>query len=329
MEQLFQSLINKCINQHVTDLHVSRHDHKWWVQMRIKGDLKMLSEWSKDQGDRLVNYIKFISHLDLSMHFKPQTGMVRYDYQAKTLFLRVSSIPSTPHESLVIRVLNNHEPLMLHDLTCFKEAIDYFKQIALKKQGLMITSGATGSGKTTTLYALLQTIYEKRKVNIITVEDPIEIPCKNYTQLQINEEAGIDFYNCLKQILRHDPDVIMIGEIRDELTAKIAIRSALTGHLVLASMHASSPTSSINRLLELGVQLEDLKATLIGVSNQILCYTKKTKRPMCVYDWMTRHQLEAYFDHHEVPVNSMSMYLLQAVKSNVLTYESVVGYLHE
>ncbi len=328
MKQTFNELINRCIQENVTDLHMSVQETKWYLFIRIKGHLNVLKQLPLEQGEKLVNYIKFIGHLDLSMHFKPQTGMICFKYETRFIYLRVSSIPSTPFESLVIRLLNNHQPLALHDLTCFKEPIQFFRNIAIKKQGLMITSGATGSGKTTTLYALLSELDQNRKASIITVEDPIEIPCSRYTQLQINEDAGIDFYSCLKQILRHDPDVIMIGEIRDELTAKIAIRSALTGHLVLASMHASSPVSSINRLLELGVQMEDLKATLIGVSFQILCYTKKTNRPMCVYEWLNHQQLMQYFEKQDINYDRLNHYLELAIKQDIVTKESVQGYIN-
>ena len=177
-------------------------------------------------------------------------------------------LPGKDIDSIVVRILNNHRNLSLDELTVFKDVKDFLNQIVKLNAGLFIVSGATGSGKSTTLYTLLDTINKFEQKNIVTLEDPIEIKKSYCLQIQINDKLGITYNNSLKQILRHDPDVIMIGEIRDEQTARLAITCALTGHLVLTTIHSSNCLTTIRRLLNLGVLKIDVEDVLIGVMAQ-------------------------------------------------------------
>lgn len=175
-------------------------------------------------------------------------------------------------------------------------------------------AGATGSGKSTTLYAILDKIIEMGGRNVVTLEDPIEIVKEHCLQIEMNESMGIDYYNSLKQILRHDPDVIMIGEIRDEKTAKLAITCALTGHLVLSTIHASNSLLVIKRMLNLGINETDLEDVLIGVVTQRIKYDRKNRKVIILPETMNKNQIKTYFLDHTVSYPSFKDNALMLIK---------------
>lgn len=276
MNDQFEKIIIKGIQFKASDIHINL-DEICKVSFRIQGVLKNTTTIPIIQALKLINLIKFSSNIDINYRLKPQTGHFHFYYKDKKYFLRVSSIPRKDKESVVIRILNNLNEITIDQLTNNQLIVNYLKKITLMNNGLFLVSGPTGSGKSTTLYTMLDYINENNSLNIVTLEDPIEIEKHYSIQVEINNELGINFQSTLKQILRHDPDVIMIGEIRDKETAKLAITAALTGHLVLATIHSSNCIATIHRLLDLGIQKIDLDEILVGVVNQKMIHFSKSK----------------------------------------------------
>lgn len=214
--------------------------------------------------------MKFLAAMDIGEKRRPQSGAITINLANQVVGLRLSTLPTSYLESLVIRLIPQQNILPLEQLSLFPNTVQ--KLIALLKHshGMLIFTGPTGSGKTTTLYSLLHHAHEMINRNIITLEDPIENVSEKVLQVQINEKAGITYSVGLKAVLRHDPDVIMVGEVRDAETAKIAVRAALTGHLILTTMHTRDAQGAISRLLEFGVSLLEIEQSLIGVTAQRL-----------------------------------------------------------
>ena len=224
------------------------------------------------------------------------------------------------HKLRVLRILNAHNKLNIEDLTYDFEIINYLKDIGLGRSGLYIFSGPTGSGKTTTLYTILNSIENKK---IFTLEDPIEIYSNKYVQLQINEQQNLGYSQGIKQLMRHDPDIIMIGEIRDEIAANMAIRSALTGHLVLTSIHSGNCVMAINRLLELGVNKLQLFDVLKGISNQRL-YSTISNSKTGVYEVMDRKEVIYYLQNETTSKSfkSLEERIREAIKNRIIKEET-------
>ena len=225
MNELFEQLVYDALKEKVSDIHLLSKE-KGIIKFRKKGRLYDYGTIDSKQMTKLLNYIRFISKIDLNYFRKPQTGHCIFEYNNRKYNLRISSLMGKEMDSLVIRILNNHQKLTLNNLTYDFHVNQFLKQIAKQENGLFIISGATGSGKSTTLYALLDEINKHYQKNIITLEDPIEIEKDYCLQIELNEKQGINYNESLKQILRHDPDVIMIGEIRDETTAQLALTCA-------------------------------------------------------------------------------------------------------
>lgn len=302
MEEIFEKILFKAISSNVTDIHFYLEDDLK-ICMRRYGILEKYGYFDLIIGKKLINYIKYKSLIDLNYRLLPQTGRFEFTINDKTYDLRVSYLPTNKFESIVVRILNNHHKLELNDITPFKEIKDYLKILVNKRNGLFIVSGATGSGKSTTLYTLIDMFISKGGLNIITIEDPIEMYKKGCIQIELNEKAGIDYHDTLRQILRHDPDVIVVGEIRDEVTAKLCITCALTGHLVLSTVHAPNALLTIKRLLNLNTSINDLESVLIGVLCQRLKYTDK-EQVFVLGELMSRDQILDYLLYKNVHYNT-------------------------
>ena len=297
MNELFEKMIYRALNQNATDIHLLlKKDLK--IQFRIFGELKKYEVMENERGYKLMNFIKYRSMIHTNYRLMPQTGNISINMNQKTYFLRVSYLPSLEFESIVIRILNNHELRSIEELTYQKEIQDYLYWLSLQNSGLFFISGATGSGKSTTLYTLLKQILSGARKNIITIEDPIEIHLDGCLQIELNEKIGITYHDTLKQILRHDPDVIMIGEIRDEKTAKIALTCALTGHLVLTTIHASNAPLSMKRLMNLGIHEADILDVVIGVISQRMKYDIQNKQAIVLSELMKKKDIEQYLKEH-------------------------------
>lgn len=244
-----------------------------------------------------MNYIKYRSTINTNYRLLPQTGDFTVSVGKKEYFLRISYLPSNDFESIVIRILNNHDVLTIDELTYQDDIKEFLHWLTKQDSGLFLISGATGSGKSTTLYTVLEQIISSHNKNIITIEDPIEIHLEDCLQIELNEKLGITYHDTLRQILRHDPDVIMIGEIRDEETAKIAITCALTGHLVLTTIHASNALLALKRMMNLGVSQVDLEDVVIGSLSQKIKYDKENERVVILSELVNQKQIRNYFEN--------------------------------
>jgi len=268
--RLVNNMILEGIRRRASDIHLHPFRDHADLLYRIDGTLIKVRSFNVKLLPALVARIKIIARLDIAERRLPQDGAARALYEDRTVDLRISVIPTVDGESVVIRILNTETGLKaLSQLGFSSQDEMQFADLLHKSYGILLVTGPTGSGKSTTLYAALGEVI-KQNVNIITVEDPVEYHIPGIEQIQVNPVTGYTFAKALRSILRHDPDAILIGEIRDEETAKIAIQSALTGHLVLSSLHTNDAASSVTRLLEMGVEPYLLSATLLGVLAQRL-----------------------------------------------------------
>lgn len=311
MNELFEKILFKAVKTNVTDIHFYLKDNLK-VSMRRYGNLEIYEIFEKERGSKLLNFIKYKSLINLNYRYMPQTGRFFYNLNDRDYDLRVSYLPSKDFESIVIRILNNHNQFSITDITPILEIREYLNNLITRKNGLFIVCGATGSGKSTTLYTLLDAFIKKGGLNIITIEDPIEMRKNECIQLELNEKGGINYHDTLKQILRHDPDIILIGEIRDEITAKLCITCALTGHLVLTTLHAPNSNLALKRLLNLGLSINDLESVLIGVLSQRLKYDKKNNKVIVLGELLNDNQiknilLKNKIDYHTFKYNSLKL----------------------
>ena len=293
MEYRLLELLRIALKYQVGDIHFdydNRINKIISIEMRVKDEIKRIKESEDDT--KLFRYLIYLSNLDVSNMMNPQTGSFEIDVDNKHLSLRFAVISTINNTNGVLRILSNTMNLKIEDLTIFEDDINWLKRIINHKNGLIVFSGPTGSGKTTTLYTLLNSIKNKK---IFTLEDPIEVLNDNFIQIQINEKMNISYATGIKQLMRHDPDIVMVGEIRDEEAANMAVRCALTGHLVITSIHSSSCVSAINRLLDLGVNKIHLQDILIGITSQNLFLNDKSKY-ITVYEIFDRKDIDYYFE---------------------------------
>lgn len=291
MDVEMKTMIHYFLRYHASDLHFSISNN--FVNVTIRTDDAMRSLSSKAFHLKFYQYLKYISGFDLSDFIEPQSASFSYDYDDITYYFRFSVIHSLNFETGVLRMLYNKAKIRLTDLSVQNDEIAILKQWMSKRGGLIILSGPTGSGKTTTLHAMLQYIYELQHPKIITIEDPIEIRNKNFVQMQVQKERGLSWDATLSHVLRHDPDIIMVGEVRNEEQAALMIRSALTGHLVLTTIHAKSTVEVISRLKDLGVDETLLIDSIVGITTQRL-YKISTSKKTSFYDTMDNDELRNY-----------------------------------
>lgn len=254
-----------------SDIHFEIYESIHRIRFRIDGQLIERYRLQKEDYQGIVNKIKILSNLDISEKRLPQDGRINLEVENKVVDIRVSIIPCYFGEKVVLRILaNDSNFLSIEDLGFSNHQLSIFKNNYTKNKGLILVSGPTGSGKTTTLYSTLKEINSTEK-NILTIEDPIEYTIPGINQVQLKESIGLTFSRVLKSFLRQDPDIIMIGEIRDEDTAQIAVRSALTGHLVLSTIHTQDAWGILERLLNLGIPKYLIHSTLnLAVAQRLL-----------------------------------------------------------
>ena len=263
-------IIAKASEAGASDIHFDPRENSLMVRFRIDGDLRDYTEIPKIYERNLITRIKLIANMNITESRLPQDGSIKGTIKGINLETRVSTLPTNEGEKCVIRILDYTRSLQGIDALGFND--DNFKK--LKKMisepnGIILITGATGSGKSTTVYSILQ-VLNKKETNIITVEDPIEMNLEGLNQVQVNSEIGLDFATVLRSILRQDPNVILIGEIRDSETAKIAVRASITGHLVLSTIHTNNSLSTIERLLDMNVERYLLSSALSGIISQKL-----------------------------------------------------------
>ncbi len=267
-----------------SDIHFEPYEHSCRVRFRLDGKLKEQFVISLNEYPVLLNKLKIRAGLDISEKRLPQDGRITIKTDQDEFDIRVSSLPTLHGEKTVLRILNkdaNH--IKLEELGFTEQELKTYKETVKKPNGIILISGPTGSGKTTTLYATLKLLNDKQ-TNIVTIEDPIEYTLEGVNQVQLKENIGLDFANTLRTFLRQDPDIIMVGEIRDSKTANMAIRAALTGHLVLSTIHTNSAWATISRLIDMDIPSFLIANTLnVSVAQRLvrkLCEECKKEEPL-------------------------------------------------
>jgi type IV pilus assembly protein PilB len=268
--RLVNSVIQHAIRSRASDIHIEPFDKHLRIRFRVDGELQEIMQSAKAAHAAIVTRIKIMGKMDIAEKRVPQDGRVEMSLDGKDVDLRISILPTVYGEKIVIRLLGRSDLVMSKEQLGFSETnIVLFDSIIKSTNGIILVTGPTGSGKTTTLYAVLRELNKINK-NIITVEDPVEYRLEGINQVQVNTKAGLTFANGLRSILRQDPDIIMIGEIRDGETAQIAVRAAITGHLVLSTMHTNDAASTVSRLVDMGVEPYLVSSSVVGVTAQRL-----------------------------------------------------------
>ncbi|PCJ62978.1 MAG: hypothetical protein COA79_02355 [Planctomycetota bacterium] len=268
--KIINEIISLAIKQNVSDIHFECDEASSKIRFRIDGILYPEKSSPKNLHAGIVSRIKLLSGMDIGEKRLPQDGRIQTVTNGQQIDMRVSSVPTNHGEKLVIRILpQNSDLLSLANINLDESNLDKIRREMAKPHGLFLVTGPTGSGKTTMMYSALNETADSTK-NVCTVENPIEYDLNNVNQIQINTKAGLTFARCLRSILRQDPDVIMIGEIRDHETAEIAIQASLTGHLVLSTLHTNSTYSTVTRLMNIGIEPFLLGASLNGILSQRL-----------------------------------------------------------
>ena len=268
--RLVSLLITNALEMRASDIHIEPFENRLIVRYRIDGVLHEVESPPKRLSAAVISRIKIMANLDIAERRLPQDGRIRLRVQGKEIDLRVSTLPTMHGESVVMRILDKgHVALDFRKLGFEDDTLKVFLDVLLQPHGILLVTGPTGSGKTTTLYTALDRLNQP-DVKILTVEDPVEYQMSGINQIQVKPQIDLTFANALRSIVRQDPDVIMIGEIRDLETAQIAVQSALTGHLVLSTVHTNDAPSTVNRLLDMGVEDYLLTSTVIGILAQRL-----------------------------------------------------------
>ncbi|WP_062048104.1 ATPase, T2SS/T4P/T4SS family [Bacillus sp. JCM 19034] len=331
IESYCLSLINEAITKKATDIHIMINSNNCTFFYRSSGVFNKWRELPIRLGERLISHLKYRSGMNLGEQRKPQSMSIIHQQNSLFYSLRLSTLPNKQTEGLVIRILPHHLTYSLSTLALIPQFSIPLTEIPTFQNGLCLFAGSTGSGKTTTLYAIIKELLLNGSKSIISIEDPIEIPINDIVQVEVSEQTGLTFDASLRAALRHDPDVLLIGEIRDEVTAALAIRAALTGHLVLATVHASDMKTTLLRLLNLGVKKSDLleccKMIIIQQLVRLHCpicfndgeYTCTCKKPLrkALFDIAKQRELMDLINGHAMRINQMRQ---QAKKGWALGY---------
>ena len=268
--KLVNNIFSKAVNAYVSDIHFESYKHGIKVRFRIDGVLQTVDTIPNKLKQAVTARLKLISKMNISENRLPQDGRISIKISSQEIDIRSSSVPTAFGESFVLRFLGNDAiDLNIDNMGFHQDNLKLLKEMLKKPNGILLTTGPTGSGKTSTLYAALNYI-NSDAIKIITVEDPVEYQLDGISQIQVKANIDYTFANALRSILRQDPDVILIGEIRDTETAKIAIQSALTGHLVLSTLHTNSAIGAISRLLDMEMEYFLLKSSIVGLMAQRL-----------------------------------------------------------
>lgn len=268
--RLINSIIQHAIRARASDIHIEPTEHDMRVRFRVDGALQEVMRSAKAAHPAVITRIKIIGKMDIAEKRIPQDGRVNMTIDNQDVDMRISILPTVYGEKVVIRILGQTSTTYTrNDLGLTPENMTLFNRIVSSPNGIILVSGPTGSGKTTTLYTILAEL-NKTETNIVTVEDPVEYRLEGINQVQVNQRAGLTFASGLRSILRQDPDIIMIGEIRDAETAEIAMRASITGHLVLSTIHTNDAPSSVARLVDMGIEPYLVASSLVGVIAQRL-----------------------------------------------------------
>lgn len=285
---IVNDMIVDSVKRGASDIHFDPYENGIHVRIRIDGDLHDYTDVPLAMKKNMITRVKIISNMNITESRLPQDGAIKGLIEDMDVDLRVSCLPTNAGEKLVIRILDySMSTAGLENLGFSKENYELVERMIKLPNGIILVTGATGTGKSTTVYAMLQKLNTENR-NLITVEDPIEMNLEGVNQVQVNSEIGMTFASALRSILRQDPDIVMIGEIRDTETAKIAVRSAITGHLVLSTIHTNDSLNTIERLLDMDVERYLLGSAISGIISQKLarklCDKCKHLRPTTEYE---------------------------------------------
>ncbi|AQY51101.1 putative comG operon protein ComGA [Listeria weihenstephanensis FSL R9-0317] len=310
IQELANALLNQSMLLSASDIHLIPYEANYRILFRINGRLQFFHSLTLDKGERLLSHLKYRGFMDISETRKPQSGSFQALVHDNNVSVRLATIPNFRFiESMVIRVFSEQKIIPFCNSTVFHPIANQILSSAKHNTGLLLFSGSTGSGKTSSMYSLAHSLSQEEPLQVITIEDPVERPMSSFLQVQINEKAGLDYAEIIRATLRHDPDILIVGEIRDTHTAKMVIRSALTGHLVLSTVHADNTYGVLSRLLELGVDKEELRQCLIGISYQQLkdlhcifcerkCHTLCNHLPRkrtALYEFLEKENINQFF----------------------------------
>lgn len=294
---IINAIIIDALRSRASDIHMEMHENTVCIRYRLDGILKTVKHLPGDLFPKLAARIKIMSKLNIMESRLPQDGRMSVTVEGKTVDIRVSVIPASQAEAIALRIFNDSSrALTLSELGFSSVCYETLTSVIKQHTGLILVTGPTGSGKTTTLHALLQ-LLPAEELEIITLEDPVEQLIEGVTQIQINEQIGVTFENMLRRVLRHDSDVIMIGEIRDKATAELAVRAALTGHLILATLHTNDSVSAVARLQNMGVE-----PYLIGTLLRCVVAQRLVRKlcPHCKAEQALNDGVKAVFERHGV-----------------------------
>jgi general secretion pathway protein E len=298
--RLLNALMQQAVKERASDIHIEPYEKELEVRMRVDGVLRRVLSPPKIIQDALISRVKIMSSLDIAEKRLPQDGRIRLLVAGRDIDIRVSVIPTSFGERAVLRLLDRMQGVLgLEEVGLLEDDVKRVEGLIQRTNGIFLVTGPTGSGKTTTLYAALNRIYSEEK-NIITVEDPVEYQLKGIGQIQVSSRVGLTFASGLRSILRQDPDIIMIGEIRDYETAEIAIQASLTGHLVLSTLHTNDAASAVTRLIDMGVEPFLVASSLSGVLAQRLA------RRICPHCRETYSPTPAEAGFFDAPPQSLS-----------------------
>lgn len=309
MEQLLNQIIVEAIKANASDIHFIP-EREVQIKLRIRGNIQHYNQLKLVSYEKLLVYMKFSSHLDVSEKKSAQSGMMDFMYEENLYHIRVSTLPlSIGSEGCVLRILKAH----FHETQIQQVSLyDYMKL----SHGLLLLTGPTGSGKSTLLYSLLNFAKTKLNKQIITIEDPVEQRLDGVYQVNVNPKAGIDYGSAFKAILRCDPDIIMIGEIRDKNVAKEVIQASLSGHLVLSTMHANDTFGAVERLIEMDITKSELTQAIKLITSQRLINTRNERR--LIIEELTKSQIEKLINNECVQVHTLNDQLKEIYEANLI-----------
>jgi len=327
--RLVNTIILQAAQQNASDIHIEPEENYLRIRFRVDGDLREIMKPSNQTHGAIITRIKIMAKMNIAERRKPQDGRIELVVNNRDLDLRVSSIPTIYGEKIVIRILDRSVFLRNKtELGLLPKEFERFNKLLKNKNGIILVTGPTGSGKSTTLYSMLSELNDDSK-NIVTIEDPVEYRMRGVIQSQVNIKAGFDFSNGLRSFLRQDPDIIMVGEIRDNETAEIAMRAAITGHLVISTLHTNSAVSSMYRLINMGIEPYLVASSIKGIIAQLLVKSicEDCKLPY-IPDENERKALKIRDGNLKAGNNSITDNCRELVKQGVTTFEEFLKITH-
>ena len=289
------SMIERAEVLKASDIHFILKENAMHIQFRVGSLMIPHTTMNIPSYEQLLAYIKFQASLTLTHPRQPQSGLLTLETDKTCYYARISILPTSHYQSLVMRLINHNHQKTIDDIPYFIQNAEILKDMAKMQAGLILISGPTGSGKTTTTYAFIDYLKHHLGKSIVTIEDPVEYQQPDIVQMQVNESLGMTYDVGIKEVLRHDPDVIVIGEIRDSQTAQQALRAAFTGHLVISTVHSKNIIGTISRLLDLGLSYQELEQALVGIINQRLIQKDDDKKALL--EICFGEQLDHLFSH--------------------------------